>query len=227
MTDPIRVVVADDSPFVCRLLTNYLQSSADFQVVGTALNGLRAIQLIKNLKPDVVTLDIEMPIMDGIEALETIMLENPTPVIMVSGISREAATTTLKALDMGAVDFILKYNPDSPVDPEILRQDIIAKVRSASKIKVIRSIKIGRKTGLRPITIDPEANGAKPIDFSYPPQAKQEKVVVVDPAISLLPGGVVVVGRGANYILTVQTGFHLRVVSSQAFREKNLMNSEE
>ncbi|MDH3346842.1 MAG: chemotaxis response regulator protein-glutamate methylesterase [Desulfobulbaceae bacterium] len=198
MTNPIRVVVADDSPFVCRLLTNYLQSSADFQVVGTALNGLRALQLVNELKPDVVTLDIEMPVMDGIKALGMLMIENPTPVIMVSGISREAAATTLKALDMGAVDFILKYNPDSPVDPEILRQDIIAKVRSASKIKVIRSLKKGRQGQALPIVTATALHDPQKIEFSYPSLKNKEDTPYVTPGISLLPGGIVVVGASTG-----------------------------
>ncbi|NIV31282.1 MAG: response regulator, partial [Anaerolineae bacterium] len=91
------------SPFVCRLLTSYLQSSPDFQVVGTALNGARAVELVKELRPDAVTLDLEMPEMNGLEALEHIMHDCPTPVILVSGVSRRAVAITLQALDMGAV----------------------------------------------------------------------------------------------------------------------------
>jgi len=196
MSPPIRVVVADDSPFVCRLLTNYLQSSVDFQVVGTALNGLRALQLVRELKPDVVTLDIEMPVMDGIAALDAIMIEIPTPVIMVSGISREAAVTTLKALDMGAVDFILKYNPDIPVDPEILRRDIVAKVRSASKIKVIRSIRIGKRAGERPVVTTSVVDTALEVPFSHPSLGQKSEFSA--PGVKLLPGGLVVVGASTG-----------------------------
>jgi two-component system chemotaxis response regulator CheB len=141
MNAPIRAVIADDSPFICRLLSTYLQSSPDVQVVGTALNGLRAVELIKELRPDVVTLDLEMPEMDGLGALEQIMYDCPTPVVMVSGVSRQAARVTLQALDLGAVDFILKYTPGVDIDPEVLRQDIIAKVRAAARIKVIRSLR--------------------------------------------------------------------------------------
>jgi two-component system chemotaxis response regulator CheB len=139
--EPIRVVVADDSPFVCRLLTSYLQSSPDLQVVGTALNGARAVDLVKDLGPDAVTLDVEMPGMNGLEALEQIMLERPTPAIMVSGVSRRAAAITLQALDLGAVDFVLKYTPGVDTDPEALCQEIVAKVRAASQIKVIRALR--------------------------------------------------------------------------------------
>ena len=113
MTEPIRVVVADDSPFVCRLMRNYLSSSPDLQVVGTALNGVRALELVRELRPDTVTLDLEMPKMNGLETLERIMYECPTPVVLISGVSREAAVVALKAIELGAVDFILKYSPGS------------------------------------------------------------------------------------------------------------------
>jgi len=87
MTKPIRVVVVDDSPFVCQLLTSYLESSADIQVVGTALNGTSAVEIVKQMKPDTVTLDLEMPEMNGLEALERIMYDCPIPVVLVSGVS--------------------------------------------------------------------------------------------------------------------------------------------
>jgi two-component system chemotaxis response regulator CheB len=139
--DTIRVVVADDSPFVCRLLTSYLESSPDIQVVARALNGVAAVELVQTLRPDAITLDLDMPGMDGLQTLEQIMHDCPTPVIMVSGISQRAVAITLKALEMGAVDFILKYTPGADTDPELLRQEIIAKVRAASQVKVIRSIR--------------------------------------------------------------------------------------
>lgn len=139
--DTIRVVVADDSPFVCRLLTAYLESSPDIQVVAKALNGVAAVELVHAVRPDAITLDLDMPDMDGLQALEQIMHDCPTPVIMVSGVSQQAAAVTLKALEMGAVDFILKYTPGADTDPELLRQEIIAKVRAASHVKVIRSIR--------------------------------------------------------------------------------------
>jgi two-component system chemotaxis response regulator CheB len=144
--DVIRVVVADDSPFVCHLLTAYLESSSDIQVIATALNGVAAVEQAQALRPDAITLDLDMPDMDGLQTLEQIMHDCPTPVIMVSGVSQQAATVTLKALEMGAVDFILKYTPGADTDPELLRQEIIAKVRAASQVKVIRSI----RTAARP-----------------------------------------------------------------------------
>ncbi len=140
MNNRIRVLVADDSPFICRLLSSYLHYSSDFQVVGTALNGIQAFKLVKELRPDVVTLDLEMPGMVGLEVLQSIMQECPTPVVVISGISRESATVTLQALKLGAIDFIMKCNPAVKIRPDALRQEIVKKVRAASQIRVIRSL---------------------------------------------------------------------------------------
>jgi len=141
MTDPVRVVVVDDSPFICRLMTSHLESVPDIKVVGTALNGLQALAMVRDLRPDVITLDLDMPLMNGAQTLEAIMYDCPTPVVLVSGVSRHAAQVTLRALEMGAVDFILKYTPGVDTDPDALRQEIIAKVRAASRIHVIRSVR--------------------------------------------------------------------------------------
>jgi len=132
MTRPVRVVVADDSPFICKLMSSYLQSSPDIEVVGTALNGKRAIKLVQELRPDAVTLDLEMPGMHGLEVLEYIMHECPTPVIIISGVSGKGAAITLSALELGAVDFILKYTPGVDTNAEALRQEIIDKVRTGN-----------------------------------------------------------------------------------------------
>jgi len=212
MTKPIRVVVADDSPFVCRLLTSYLQSSSDFQVVGTALNGSRAVELVKELHPDTVTLDLEMPEMNGLEALEHIMYDCPTPVVLVSGVSRRAAAITLQALDMGAVDFILKYTPGVDTDPAALRQEIIAKVRAASQIKVIRSLRPRRQDretvpALRQaavVSLSNHQDTAPPP--AYPSEGTGQVSIPADVGertqrrdISpFLPGGVVVIGASTG-----------------------------
>jgi two-component system chemotaxis response regulator CheB len=184
----IRVLVVDDSPFVCRLLTSHLQSSPDFEVVGTALNGLRAIELAAELKPDVVTLDLEMPQMDGLAALQQIMVSQPTPVVMISGVSRKAAQITLQALESGAVDFILKYTPGVDTEPEALRKEILSKVRSASKIKVVRSLRpfqIGEK---RPL----------PVGLGRSTREQIELRPALEQTLPYLPGGVVVIGASTG-----------------------------
>jgi two-component system chemotaxis response regulator CheB len=184
----VRVVVADDSPFVCRLLTSYLQSSAGFQVVGSALDGAGAVEAVKELHPDVVTLDLEMPGMDGLETLERIMHECPTPVVLVTGVSRRAADVTLRAIDVGAVDFILKYTPGLDMNPEMLRREIIAKVRAASQIRVVRS--------LGPHRFQRRENRGEPAPpAAHSPTAPEAGQVEIP---SHPPGGVVVIGASTG-----------------------------
>ena len=139
--EQIRVVVVDDSPFVCRLLARHLNSAENIEVVGIAHNGKQAIALINELKPDVITLDQEMPGISGVESLTSIMHDCPVPVVMITGVSKRSAALTRQALDIGAVDFVLKYAPGVDCSPAALRHEIISKVRAAAKIRVIRSIR--------------------------------------------------------------------------------------
>lgn len=129
-----RVVVADESPFVCRLLKDYLETSGEFEVVYTANNGARTVEKVKEHKPDLVTMGLEMPQMDGLEALGKIMRECPTPVVVVSGATGKSAARTMQALDFGAVDFVLKYAPGTNADPDNLRREIVAKARAARQV---------------------------------------------------------------------------------------------
>lgn len=137
---PIRVIVADDSPFICRLLTQYLESEPAVRVIKTAGNGKEAVRLVKSCHPDVITLDLNMPLLSGLDALRCIMAECPVPTVLISGVSKEAARMTGTGLSLGAVDFIFKYSSEAAVPPDILRREIVAKVRAAAQIKVIRNI---------------------------------------------------------------------------------------
>ena len=106
----IRILIVDDSAFMRKLLSDLFTGEKDFVVVDTARNGKEAVEKTKLLQPDLVTLDVEMPIMDGLEALRLIMQETPTPVMMVSSLTKAGADATMRALDLGAVDFIAKTN---------------------------------------------------------------------------------------------------------------------
>jgi two-component system chemotaxis response regulator CheB len=144
ITGRVRVLVADDSPFVCHLLSHYL-TAGGCEVVGTALDGGRALELARRLSPDVMTLDLDMPGLHipglgGLAVLERLMKEHPLPVVVISGVSGRSASRTLSALDLGAVDFVLKYEPRQELDPARLRREIVAKVLAASRIRVIRSL---------------------------------------------------------------------------------------
>ena len=136
-----KIMVVDDSPFICNILVSYLESNENLKVTGVAMDGLQALNLLKNTDPDVITLDLELPGCNGLKVLESIMNERPTPVVVISGVSRNSADTVMNALKLGAVDFILKYNHNDRTDPEILRKIIIKKVCLASEIKVVRSLK--------------------------------------------------------------------------------------
>lgn len=104
----IKVLIVDDSIFMRKALETLLSNENDIDVVGMARDGKEAVDMTMKLNPDVITLDVEMPVMDGLEALEIIMKEKPTPVIMVSSVTKEGADATIKALELGAVDFMTK-----------------------------------------------------------------------------------------------------------------------
>ena len=108
MAKTIQVLIVDDSTFMRKSLSTMLTSDSRIAVAGLARNGEEALQQVKALKPDVVTMDVEMPGMNGIEAVRRIMAECPVPIVMVSSLTTEGANDTLKALEYGAVDFIPK-----------------------------------------------------------------------------------------------------------------------
>src|SRR5579862_3490974 len=108
----IKVLIVDDSALVRQLLTHILSTDPDIEVVGTASDPFAAREKIKSLHPDVLTLDIEMPRMDGLTFLEKLMRGHPMPVIMISSLTEKGADTTLRALSLGAVDFVPKPKLD-------------------------------------------------------------------------------------------------------------------
>ncbi len=99
----IRVLVADDSAFMCKVLKEIINSDAQLEVAGTARDGREAVALAESLRPDVITMDINMPHLDGLQATELIMSQHPRPVVIVSSESREGAASTLRAPELGAV----------------------------------------------------------------------------------------------------------------------------
>lgn len=131
----IKVLVTDDSAFMRKVITDILNRDPAIQVVDTARNGQEALEKIKRHEPDVVTLDVEMPVMDGISALQQIMRDNPRPVIMLSSLTQEGAELTLKALHEGAVDFVAKPSGNISLDIEKVAADIIQKVKIAAQTK--------------------------------------------------------------------------------------------
>jgi two-component system, chemotaxis family, protein-glutamate methylesterase/glutaminase len=131
--EKIKVLVADDSAFMRKLIQEILTMSGQIEIVGTARNGEDAIKKVKDLKPDVVTMDIEMPIFNGIEALKVIMKEAPVRVVMLSSTTQIGADNTFLAIQHGAVDFIAKPSGPISLDLKKISEEIIEKVLSASK----------------------------------------------------------------------------------------------
>jgi two-component system chemotaxis response regulator CheB len=128
----IRVLVADDSAVMRTALSRMLESSPLVRVCGTARNGLETVEKIKRLKPDVVTLDVQMPVLDGIDALKRIMGECPCPVIMVSSLTKEGAEITLEALSAGAFDYLPKEDLQSDTDVTRLQRSLLEKIQAAA-----------------------------------------------------------------------------------------------
>ncbi|MGX8797984.1 protein-glutamate methylesterase/protein-glutamine glutaminase [Fusibacter sp. JL298sf-3] len=131
-----KVLVVDDSAFMRKVIMDMINSSDALTVVDTAKNGEEAIEKIRALKPDLVTMDIEMPKMDGLTALKKIMTDMPLPVIMLSSLTKHGAQETLKALDLGAMDFITKPSSLIKVSAPEIKEELIAKLEAASKAKL-------------------------------------------------------------------------------------------
>ncbi len=129
----IKVLVVDDSAFMRKILSDIVNSNEKMKIIGTARNGMEAIEKINKLKPDVVTLDIEMPIMDGLEALEKIMSISPIPVLMLSSLTIEGTNSTIQALNLGAVDFITKPTSIFKINADNLKEELTDKIIIASQ----------------------------------------------------------------------------------------------
>lgn len=141
----IRIVIADDSAFMRKLLSDLFAKEPDFEVLGTARNGKEAIEKIKLLKPDLVTMDVNMPVMDGLSALEVLMRECQVPVIMISSLTKAGEDATIKALSLGAVDFIEKVSgPISSV--ATIESKILEKCRAAVHANVQKANSISFDT---------------------------------------------------------------------------------
>jgi two-component system chemotaxis response regulator CheB len=165
----IRVLVVDDSAFVRRALTRMLDSSPDIQVVGVAVDGKDGIDKVKELQPDVVTLDIKMPRLGGLEALKKIMDETPVPVLLLSSLTTEGADVTLRGLELGAMDFVDKSSVQGNMNLLNLAEDLKAKIRA------LASVPRGR---LRSMNRPPVAQVDR-LPLAHAPEASPTEVVAI------------------------------------------------
>lgn len=129
---PVRVLVVDDSAFMRTALSRMIASDSAFEVVGTASSGADALEKISALDPDVVTLDVEMPGLDGLQTLRRIVMQAPRPVIMVSSVTEKEAETTFMALGAGAFDYVPKQLSSTSLDILHIQPDLLAKIRAAA-----------------------------------------------------------------------------------------------
>lgn len=141
----IAVLVVDDSAFMRKMLTQMLSSDAGIEVVGTARDGLDAIEKIKHLKPHVITLDVEMPRMDGLTMLTELMEKNPLPVVMVSSLTQAGSEVTVRALELGAIDFVAKPSGTISLDIDKVRDEVVEKIKIASRAKVLKPVSFTEK----------------------------------------------------------------------------------
>jgi two-component system chemotaxis response regulator CheB len=138
MAAKIKVLVVDDSAFMRKLISDFINSDDGLEAIGTARNGEDALKKINNLLPDVVTMDVEMPVMNGLDALEEIMKNDPIPVIMLSSTTTEGAMSTVRAIQSGAIDFISKPSGPISLDLEKVKKQIIDKIYAAGSVDMKR-----------------------------------------------------------------------------------------
>lgn len=166
-----RVLVVDDSAFMRKVISDIINTDPSLEVVGKARDGADAIKKIKELKPDVVTMDIEMPGMDGLSALVKIMKECPVPIIMLSSLTKIGAEQTVKALSLGAVDFIPKPSGQISLDIDKVKDEIIGKIKIVAGTKK----KLQNFNNISQYVEDKATKGDKFVDSKKP----LENIVVI------------------------------------------------
>ena len=174
----ISVLVVDDSVLIRKRIARLLNNHRKIEVVGTASDGLQAIEMIRELNPDVVTLDVEMPNMNGIEALRVITREFDVPVLMLSALTKEGADVTMTALEMGAVDFICKPRFGSEDEMKEFERDLTLKIRAAALTKDGRGKRATARTGSR-TSAPVAAPSAKFEKSSIPPRRAVKSIVAI------------------------------------------------
>jgi two-component system, chemotaxis family, protein-glutamate methylesterase/glutaminase len=180
-TKKFRVLIVDDSTFMRKVLETIINADAQLQVVGQAKDGREAVTLADSLKPDVITMDINMPHVDGLQATAQIMTTNPRPIVIVSSESREGAASTLKALELGAIEFVAKPSSGIDLDMQSVKEELLRKVRMAAKVRVVRTASRLASTvqGTKDGAAAPSAPKAAPRGQQNPPLDQRFPIVVL------------------------------------------------
>ena len=182
MTDKIKVLIVDDSALVRDALKSILESDGTIEVVGTAKNGMEGVEKAFELKPDVITMDLKMPMMDGLEAVARIMEENPIPIVVVSSMD---INVIIQALTIGAMDFV-------PVtgDMNAIASDLLSKVKIASRVKPIRRFKVRTPV---PVRIFKKPESLKVVAVGVSTGGPQALQVLLAHVPANFPGAILVV----------------------------------
>jgi two-component system chemotaxis response regulator CheB len=226
----VKVVVVDDSGFFRRRVSEILSADPNIQVIGTATNGREAIEQAHALKPDVITMDYEMPMMDGITAVRNIMQRCPTPVLMFSSLTHEGARVTLDALEAGAVDFLPKNFEDISRNPERVKQLLCEKIHTIARSnrRSLSPPPVTASTATSAAQVKPAARPAtstsipgRPAVASAAPKRKSYRLV----AIGTSTGGPVALQRvltqlPANFPAPIVLIQHMPAAFTKAFAER-------
>ncbi|XOF33026.1 MAG: chemotaxis protein CheB [Candidatus Electrothrix sp. YB6] len=163
MERKIRVLVVDDATFMTKAISDLLETDSDIEVVGVANNGLEGLEKIRELQPDVITLDIDMPVMDGLQAVRHIMIESPVPIVVLSSLFSDGSIT-FDALRLGVVDFVAKPSGAISSDIHTAKQHIIDRIKLAASVNFqnIRRVRVNRRNKQESIA---DLYGFHPLDY--------------------------------------------------------------
>ncbi len=179
----IRVLIADDSAFMRKVLSDLFKGQSDFEVVGTAVNGQDAIEKVKRFQPDVLTLDVIMPIMNGLDALAIIMEQCPLPVVMISSATQKGTNETIRALALGAVDFVSKAGGAiSKIDT--IKDEILSKCRLAAKAHARKNLSAAAN---KPLVYKPKPSFEEPATRRIEVKRRTGLVLGQKPTINRVP----------------------------------------